>query len=60
MIHFLNTTGNNEMIANTVSTDIDINEICPVAVVNSYNVVPALMNKNDGGATPIEEINLTL
>jgi hypothetical protein len=24
----------------------------PVAVVSSYKVVPALMNKNDGGATP--------
>jgi hypothetical protein len=29
----------------------------PVAVVSSYKVVPALMNKNDGGATPIKVHN---
>ena len=27
--------------------------MCPVAVVSSYRVVPALMNRKDGGATPI-------
>lgn len=27
--------------------------MCPVVVVSSYSVVPALMNRKDGGATPM-------
>ena len=52
--HFLNATGNSDNIASNVSINIESIEMCPVVVVSSYRVVPALMNRKDGGATPVE------
>lgn len=31
----------------------EVTETWPVAVVSSYNVVPALMKRKEGGATPV-------
>jgi hypothetical protein len=49
----LKKTGNSEMRASRARIKMDAHDMCPVADVISYRVVPARMKRNDGGATPI-------
>lgn len=50
--YFLNITGNNDIKANNVNTNIEVVDIASRELVNVCKVFPACMARTDGGATP--------
>ena len=48
----LKTTGSRDMTARTARIKMELHERWPVADVIWYRVVPARMNRKEGGATP--------